>query len=475
MPQHESGVPDHTPPAALEQDAKVSAFGYSTELLARVRRLREDGAELELGILASEMLAELRDTYGTENSQVRALLDELSHAMRTTATTEEVRQRAQLLTGNPASFGFAEDHPRQLDASFLVGMGDFHNDRLAEAATAWYAAAARGHILGMHSLAYLYARTVREDEAQPWWRAAAEAGHAPSGYNLGLLLERRGRETEAEECWRAAVADGHVSATRRLGTLCHRTGRMSEAETLFRTAAESGDVEAMTSLGAVLADTGREHEAESWWNFALQVDNTEVENTPQLHDDEEPAAEDPGDPLTQAAASGDPAALTELGTKLAMQGYVAEAEAHLQRAAASGHGIIWLALLYEQTGRLAEAEQYYRQAAEAGDVSAMAHLGGLYARQHRSDDAATWWLRAAEAGDIGSMANLGTLLTQEGPTPEGEAWWLRAAEHGSSVAMRGLAWYHQELGNPEEANAWAHRAEETERETGRAAGETTQS
>jgi biofilm PGA synthesis N-glycosyltransferase PgaC len=84
------------------------------------------------------------------------------------------------------------------------------------------------------------------------------------------------------------------------------------------------------------------------------------------------------------------------------------------------------------------------EAAEAGDVTAQAHLGRLFALTLDPPDPAKarlWWTRAAEAGHVETQNNLAVLLATELDPPELEEarrWWTKAAEAGHVEAQFNL-------------------------------------
>jgi TPR repeat protein len=69
-------------------------------------------------------------------------------------------------------------------------------------------------------------------------------------------------------------------------------------------------------------------------------------------------------------------------------------------------------LLGEQ-GEEGQAVQWYRKAADAGDVAAMVSLGALLRKQGKEDQAMQWYRKAADAGDAGAMVNVGALLAEQ--------------------------------------------------------------
>jgi len=97
-----------------------------------------------------------------------------------------------------------------------------------------------------------------------------------------------------------------------------------------------------------------------------------------------------------------------------------------------------------------ESEQYYRQAAEGGDVYAMLRLGQKdrvcgtlrdcdYDQDAWVDRALNTALIRAEAGDSEAMMELFSVYWQKGERSKAFQWTKKAAEHGNSFAQYWLA------------------------------------
>jgi TPR repeat protein len=71
-----------------------------------------------------------------------------------------------------------------------------------------------------------------------------------------------------------------------------------------------------------------------------------------------------------------------------------------------------LADLHLASGRIEEAETWFRRAADAGDVDAMFQLGSLFQMAGRIDEAQQWLQRASVAGHSGARNNLILLATE---------------------------------------------------------------
>lgn len=77
-----------------------------------------------------------------------------------------------------------------------------------------------------------------------------------------------------------------------------------------------------------------------------------------------------------------------------------------------------------------QAVQWYRKAADAGNVAAMVSLGALLRKQDKEDQAMQWYRKAADAGDATAMANVGALLAEQGEEDQAMQWYRKAADAG---------------------------------------------
>jgi TPR repeat protein len=101
-------------------------------------------------------------------------------------------------------------------------------------------------------------------------------------------------------------------------------------------------------------------------------------------------------------------------------------EAAVGHQARAGSGRV---LLGEQ-GKEDQSVQWYRKAADAGDVAAMVNLGVLLRKQGKEDQAMQWYRKAADAGDADAMFNLGAMLAEQGEEDQAVQWYRKAADAG---------------------------------------------
>jgi TPR repeat protein len=92
-----------------------------------------------------------------------------------------------------------------------------------------------------------------------------------------------------------------------------------------------------------------------------------------------------------------------------------------------------------------------RQSAQAGDAQAMYALGGILYQQQNLTEAEQWWRKAAEQGNVEAV------LSETDPN-EAVTWLTRAAAHGHELAMHNLGYIAYQRGATEEALDWYLKA-----------------
>jgi TPR repeat protein len=68
----------------------------------------------------------------------------------------------------------------------------------------------------------------------------------------------------------------------------------------------------------------------------------------------------------------------------------------------------------------------------------MYNLGVLLNKRGEQAEAETWYRKAADTGHAGAMSNLGVLLAERGEQAEAETWYRKAADTGHASAMYNL-------------------------------------
>ncbi|MGI5455437.1 tetratricopeptide repeat protein [Streptomyces sp. CA-249302] len=240
------------------------------------------------------------------------------------------------------------------------------------------------------------ARRAEGEEREAWLRMAAKSGHLPSQVELARIMEDRGDEDRALRYLELAATAGSTEAAARLGSLLRR-----RAERWLRTAAEAGDWTAAHELADMLAGTGREGEAIRWLRRAAIAGHREVAGSLGTLLSRWWAEEAKGhDWLRYAVAWGDARAASELGAQLS----------------------------WRTDCDMAEVERLYRQAVDGGDADATRNLGIWWEGQGRSDEAMALYQQALGQGVTDTEDLIAELLRKQGRTAEAEEWFRRAAE-----------------------------------------------
>lgn len=253
--------------------------------------------------------------------------------------------------------------PRAATAAFNLGL--LAHDEDPQAAESWYRRAMQyenggGAVAGAAAAlgAIRYAAGDLDAARALFGRAlesADERGATNLAHEIGELLRRRGALADAEPLLRRASEAGHPRARSALARLLVADRRFEQAEELLRQAADSqGDTAALPLLGDVLV-----------------------------------RRVDPGADLVHLFAHGDPAALIHTYAS------------HLPNSA-----------------ELAEAEQCYRRASEAGENSALVGLGHLLMGTGRSAEAELVLRRAVRVKVPDAEALLAVLLHLRGEDEE---------------------------------------------------------
>ena len=164
----------------------------------------------------------------------------------------------------------------------------------------------------------------------------------------------------------------------------------------------------------------------------------------------------------QAAEAGYHAAMTNLAGVLKERGDTREAERWLRRATQLGdiEAAHDLGVLIEHLGFVEPAEEQYRHAANHGHTPAMFRLARLLRQRGDRAEAADWYQRAGSAGHVAAMLSLGMLLQEGGEFAPAAMWYERAAEAGHTGAMHHLGVVLHQLGDTAQAERWWRQAAE---------------
>jgi TPR repeat protein len=308
-----------------------------------------------------------------------------------------------------------------------------------EEAIRWYAlAAAQGHAPAQLALGRL-AEPDRTEEAIAHFRQAAESGSAEASWRLAQLLQAPQRSPEDQLCAayhrQRAVQAGHPEALLALSQ-CH-DGRFGP-------------------LNAALRDHALARAAEAGLAAAQRLWAQRLHALAQQEQDSVGRQQRLEQAITwtqRASRQGDTAALTALGmayrqgqgvpVNLSLGLQLLQEAAHQGEPSASWQlGLLKAAGASDVPRDLPAALAHCREAADTGFVPAQATLGVLCAASGQHAEAVNWWRLAAQDGDIEAQVNLAHALAQGQGTPKDEAaafhWLLSAAESGLAVAQARL-------------------------------------
>ncbi|HLL36212.1 MAG TPA: tetratricopeptide repeat protein [Streptomyces sp.] len=224
---------------------------------------------------------------------------------------------------------------------------------------------------------------------------------------------------------------------------------------------------ALASHGAVLAHVDRDaavaslHEAVEHYERLVLVDSgyesplrTTRQNLRALDADESP-----GTPATTDAEAVN--AFNE-GVRLVKAGRPAEAERFYRRAAEAGlpDALYNLGHLCRHLGRTADAKAWWTRAITAGVTAACHDLGVLHWQLEDRDTARRWFRQGAEAGATNAMVSLGAALWNDGDLTTAEHWFRTAAQAGDPDGDHRLGLLLAEQDRPGDAEAAFERAAE---------------
>ena len=317
---------------------------------------------------------------------------------------------------------------------------------------------------------YFYGQGVRKDEAaaMEWYRKSAGQGYARGQYRLGRGSQERGEfNAEAAKWIRAAAEQGFAEAQTCLGTMLiyHSPGvnaNLPEALKWLRAAAEQGHAGAQDSLGSMYAEgkgvPADDDEAHKWWALAARQGSWHGK---QMTDKRTELVE---------AAKGYGCSLAEAEVRLTFRKRVATLHASAEQPGDVEARFELAAILDKRVRRAgntegdfpydeAEAEKWYRKAAEGAHAWAQYGLGNMYADRKGDSqseaEAVKWLRRAADQGHVLAQLRLGGMYVLgkgvKRNETEGVKWIFQAAEGGSMTARWFLGAMHDEgIGVPKD-------------------------
>ncbi|MGW2748070.1 tetratricopeptide repeat protein [Streptomyces sp. NPDC001450] len=255
-------------------------------------------------------------------------------------------------------------------------------------------------------------------------RQAADVGYAPALSKLALLRDTAGDRSGAEAFARQAAAAGVTSGLRFLAIRRQSVGDRDSAQMLYRLAADAGDIDALCDLMKMRANAG------------------DLEGAAAL--------------AQQAAANGQYKLLVALAVMRAKAGDRDGAETLYRQAADAGNleALRWLAEQREEAGDLDAALAFYRQAAVVAPSSNAPHrLVSMLEEAGDRSGAEAAARQAAEAGEPSALRLLARMREVGDDRNSAEDLRRQAADHGDPLALAQLAQIHTDAGDHDRAEA----------------------
>jgi TPR repeat protein/ribosomal protein S25 len=143
----------------------------------------------------------------------------------------------------------------------------------------------------------------------------------------------------------------------------------------------------------------------------------------------------------QAINKGQIEALNNLAILYSDQQKYNKAESYYLKAVDKGHidALFNLAVLYKDQLKYNEAESYYLQAIDKGYINALNNLAVLYKDQLKYNEAESYYLKAVDKGHIDALNNLAVLYSNKQKYNEAENYYLKAIDKGHTDALFNLA------------------------------------
>lgn len=316
------------------------------------------------------------------------------------------------------------------------------------AALKWYLKAAeQGDVLCMEWSAQIYAGLCEGSEslknsrkAEEWFKKAEKAATEDDDFNYYcyyVFLQNEGREKDALAVMKRGAKNGNVDAMRDLAD-AYYWGKYGvsedfyEAGEWFEKAADAGDAVAMTRVGEF---------------YLYATGNFPQDNDEAFHY------------LTKAVEMNDnlPYAHTLLG-KCYLNGWgtnenTHKANEHLKKAANanSAEAMYWLGILYSDADNESEAVNWYKKAADKGNILALENLGDCYSEgdgvAQNEREAVRLYRKASEHGNVDAKAKLGGCYILGSGVSENFDYGVQlieeAAEEGSEYAISFIQAYNE--------------------------------
>jgi tetratricopeptide (TPR) repeat protein len=160
--------------------------------------------------------------------------------------------------------------------------------------------------------------------------------------------------------------------------------------------------------------------------------------------------------IDMRSKKNDPVAMNNLGLVYHDQKKYDQAERYYLQAIDLGNinAMHNLGCMYEEIKKYDQAERYFLMAIEKGHINSMNDLGYMYGELKKYDQAERYYLMAIEKGDIYAMHSLGWLYKEIKKYDQAEQYYLMAVENGNINAMHNLGYMYKEIGKYDQAERY---------------------
>jgi len=345
--EQEGNGPDVIVPEVLLGDwgsGGVQGWFVGTEMRQRNTRLNvQTMLEIDCQSCGNGELDDPSDCDACEEEGVVWLrLEDIGFHIPAPATFEELQrlkeERTQLA------------NPMELDLLLEKAISFDRAGYLDLAVCLWEKAAELGSARAMFNLGDVAKAAANFEACESWWIRAAQLGNTDASFSLGVLFKDRANITDAMIWWKRAEALGDEGATKAI-----EVTRSLGLDPDFPVDVNQLSIPQLNSL-------------------AYQYNKWEDSDKVLFY-------------LQKSADLGDLEALNDLALEISRRGDEEKSRLLLTKAAEAGHSV------------------------------AMLNLGGSFAKESRFADAKEWWRRAAELGNLDAKRNL-ELMSTNGDDPD---------------------------------------------------------
>jgi hypothetical protein len=295
-------------------------------------------------------------------------------------------------------------------ADYIEELGRTTRRRICPPASFWDAAVATlTEPTVLIDLAQAAESRLRLRRAESLYRAAADCGHSLTPLELAWLRQRDGDDSAADRLAIYLTGEEHAAALVRLAGLQERAGRHEAAEKLAMQAVTEGDPSALVQLAWIRECAGDFVAAERLAEQA--ADNGDASVLVELAIMRGDDRESADHLYRQAAAAGEVSALSRQAWLLELAGERSAAERVAEQAAECGHRTMFVELCWapEAIKDIGRVDELVGMAMRRGEISEL--FRQAWSKEQTGDYAAAEksYLTGVERGDLNALLRLGAL------------------------------------------------------------------